>query len=720
MSSFDQPIAKHSKPSLPSLQELSSPPTPSGRAPNIKSASQPSAPEVPRRSKREHRRSARQIESGKFIRTQYFYHRADLEPDEYQSTLQASTRPSTPSTSDSEPKPKQKPKKSKPKKSKSSKRGDWPGRIVQPAANTGTMSYRGSPEPFTAPQSQQSNSVLASQGSVGSKVEVIRREEGIRRVSKHLGANLSHASNKTLKKVLEEMPYINKEVDAGPMEPERGSAPAVLQSTGRVVLESRHELPTTTTANDIRAPQDSSTRLASGAIALNQSRPGEPINEDLATEPESEPEFIELRPEDSVSQHPPLSQPQHTFPIPIPPTAARPSSIHKAKQLNPLPADSDGTTTEDKLDASDSDCDVCASKRQRLTQPPWVAHSPHVRTSHAITQPNTITITRPVHPAKSSDGITWLSMHSRPVKAAPLAAPTRARASIVAPGSSSTSPPSSSMSDLDYVLAWMTQLAKQAGISRPDIVDGAFDRLCSRLDVAVPKSRQPVPQSLKRPHDTNLIEDDAEILNAQAALKRGVHARRRQKPVLTDFPGHPHYIATRAIPELFAVACTRGMWEMYGTVIDWANKCYERIWGIELPDVRLQKAPYELKGIIAHQLSWYWGERRGEDPKTGTNPYKHPAVSEFIGAMLFSGPNATAVLYRERFSPMPLPAVAMILTFMQQGLREWKTGRYVPITLKASKQQKMYKAHLQGLPVYAETAAARLHNFQRDWYKYDM
>ncbi|KAG9118836.1 hypothetical protein FRC07_006454 [Ceratobasidium sp. 392] len=732
--SLAQSTAKNNNRLLPSSQQLSSLPKPSARPATVKPASQPSPP-PPRRSKRERRPSARQIES-----------------DEYQTNA---SRPPTPSASKAEPKS---------KTENSGKRGDRPGRIVQPAANVRTMSHESSPEPLAAPGSQRGDSVLAIQSPASIDVEVITREEGIRRASKYLGADASHLSNKSLKKVIEAALDSDEEDEARPMEPEGGSAPAVLQPARRMVLESGHELPATGTNDNIDMPQDSSARAA-----LDQPRLGGTTNPDMATEPESEYEFIELRPEDSVSQRvPTTSHPPRALPIPhsLPATLTRDGSIGKGKQPDRARMDFDGASdgaTDDGRSTTDSDHESEAAhviKRQRLSGPAPVAHSRHIQTSHAsltVTRPSALSITRPPRLGKSSGGI------PRSVQAKSLAAPRRVPTPFVAPGpSSALLPPGSSAptSDTNILLNWITRLAKRAGTSPPDIdmeqLAQDLRSVRSRLYPAAPKSQKRTARSLKRPRDTDLIEDNAEVLEAEAALQMGLHARRPRKPALTDFPGYPHLIATRAIPQLIAMACTKGIYETLGIAVDWADECYKQVWSLELSKVPVQNPPYSLKTLMVHRLSWYRGEARGEirpktacfgfidpprtrddlsfninlaemllpnnfhcrDPKTGTDPYEHPALPKCIAATFFGGPKGIGTLHRERFSPMPLPAVAMVLTLMQHCIKEWKTGRREQITLKATKQLKMYRSHLEGLLVYADTAAGRMEKFRREWYEY--
>ncbi|KAG9097618.1 hypothetical protein FRC07_010757, partial [Ceratobasidium sp. 392] len=436
ISSLAQPIAKNNKRSLPLLQQVSPLPTPSACAASVKSASQPSAPE-PRRSKRQCQPSARQIES-----------------NAYQSSV---SRPPTPSGANSKPKS---------EKKDSGKQGDWPGRIIQPAANVRTTSHESLPEPLARPGSQRGDSILAIQSPASVELEVITREEGIRRASKYLGADASHLSNKSLKKVLEATLDSNKEDEARPMEPEGGSAPAVLQPAQQMVLESGHELPATGTNDNINL------QSSSAQAALDQPRLGAPTNPDMATEPESESEFIEVRPEDSVSQHvPAIPHPPRTLPIPhpLPATLTHGHSIGKGKQPDRVRMDHDGTSddaTEDGRSTTDSDCESEAAhaiKRQRLSRPLLVTCLRPTQTSHA-----SLPVTQP----KSSGVFPQSSMSLQPVQTVLLAASQRAPTPYIVPRPSSALAPldsSAPTSDADILSNWITRLAERAGTSPPNI-----------------------------------------------------------------------------------------------------------------------------------------------------------------------------------------------------------------------------------------------------------
>ncbi|KAG9120210.1 hypothetical protein FRC07_004382, partial [Ceratobasidium sp. 392] len=76
------------------------------------------------------------------------------------------------------------------------------------------------------------------------------------------------------------------------------------------------------------------------------------------------------------------------------------------------------------------------------------------------------------------------------------------------------------------------------------------------------------------------------------------------------------------------------------------------------------------------------------------------------------------MVHNTRFNPIPIPAVAMVLTIMEHGIKEWKTRRFIPRQLNAAKQATVYQSQLAGLLEYAKPAAKRLAKFWSDWFWY--
>ncbi|KAG9084905.1 hypothetical protein FS749_004840 [Ceratobasidium sp. UAMH 11750] len=106
--------------------------------------------------------------------------------------------------------------------------------------------------------------------------------------------------------------------------------------------------------------------------------------------------------------------------------------------------------------------------------------------------------------------------------------------------------------------------------------------------------------------------------------------------------------------------------------------------------------------------------------KPREHQYEHPGLRDAIATAFFWAPDAIGPMYHQKFQPLPLPAVAMVLTIVQHCIKEWKTGRHVTCELNAGKQLKIYDAHLQGLLEYAKPAGKRLRKFQREWFKYGL
>lgn len=87
---------------------------------------------------------------------------------------------------------------------------------------------------------------------------------------------------------------------------------------------------------------------------------------------------------------------------------------------------------------------------------------------------------------------------------------------------------------------------------------------------------------------------------------------------------------------------------------------------------------------------------------------------------LFWREESIGVAFEDRFRPLPLPAVAFVLTAMQHGIEELFTGRFVKIELNVEQQRKAYESHLLGLLEYDKKALGRLLTFQENWFKNGM
>ncbi|KAF8595284.1 hypothetical protein BDV93DRAFT_564519 [Ceratobasidium sp. AG-I] len=523
-----------------------------------------------------------------------------LESNEYQASSQPPSRAATPAGTKSKPES---------KKRASGKRGKRAGRITQPDNNAGTSGDDGSPKPSTTSRSKPGNAFLASQGSVGDTLVVVDKAEAIRRATTFLGADASHLSNRTLQQVLAQIAENDGTAESDSMEFEGGSAPTILQSTNQLVLGSRHQPPAKPTSNALSHTQEDV------ALAQEESRLDDLFNPDTATESESESEIVELAPGDSVSQRFPPVLPFCLIPptsphILVPETLPTPHCATSIPFPNDLDMELDGSVVAEAISSNsnpglDSDLDpelqsdldsaldlsdAPAKKRLRLTLPPRQTRPARSRLSYH--KPHVARLSASASMRHSSIHSTTLGgMAAHPL---PRTAPSPAVSTTIPNTLSANHRPPSALSldlskppptsDIGAVLAWATRIAAHAaqpltrtGKSRDgdvsDSANGAYKALAevlgnlgNRFASSAPKPQHGAHRSPSSSRHTDFVEDNAGVLEAEAALALGKHVPSSQKFALSDFPGLRRRIASIAIPELIALACATGAYETFGTL----------------------------------------------------------------------------------------------------------------------------------------------------------
>ncbi|QRV91734.1 hypothetical protein RhiJN_19752 [Ceratobasidium sp. AG-Ba] len=658
-----------------------------------------------------------------------------LESDAYEAESQRTSRPATPS--EFKPKPKA--------KGSNRKKGDRPGRIIQPA-NTWATQYRESPEPSAELGSPRDNYEMENDGR---EVSTITRAEAIQRVSAHLKYDASKMPDDELQEVLEDIEALKAEARrTSPVEIEDGTSEALRQASDRGAMGRRPRGLAGATSDDVNAPEEP---------PQWPERPDTPIplghrrDDDTATEDSDEIE--ELEPGDSVSQR-------------VPQPAGNLSSESLQRALSDLAHDNARRKRPSPNTTDEGDDGDAPAKRPRTT--PHIARpspTPGARDRGHTLAPTPTTLLSVRHPSVRATAPRGRIIFSTVPKSS-------------APSSSLSNPPPTS--DVDAVLTWATRVLTKA--THPHLPAGTSDYagqmdpvgndtyaqlasvledLRARLATSTPKPPLLANQTrrLRRPRDTDLVEDDAEILEAEAALALGKRINAPHKPCLSDFPGLRRHIASNAIPDLVVTMITRGAYEVYGTTSQWAKTSYGRQWTDEVPEEPFQPAPRALLGIMVHRGSCFRGNvmdrirpevchlwpfiRTPHTPddlkynkrlakrllpnqfhcrntRTGEDPYEHPALQACINAALFWSLESVGVTFEECFRPLPLPSVAFVLTKMQHGIEELATGRFIKIELNVDEQRKAYESHLLGLLNYDKKAPGRLLAFQEDWFKKGM
>ncbi|KAG8789049.1 hypothetical protein FRC12_013913 [Ceratobasidium sp. 428] len=248
------------------------------------------------------------------------------------------------------------------------------------------------------------------------------------------------------------------------------------------------------------------------------------------------------------------------------------------------------------------------------------------------------------------------------------------------------------------------------------------------------------------PDDEEGFEDDDPVVLNKNGLGR--------------YPGTRGKVASRAIPLLLSTAACRGVYQGSDTNIRWARRAYRRAWDLFCPDIEFREPPYDLlqtislrisnlrteikkriRKVVEHLFEFAPGSsdavlrfnkdiatRLGhntfhcKDLVVDTDQYEHPVFIRAICEAFFW--SAETFLLRDKDNldklandGIPLPAIALVLTLMQECIEEWDTGRFRPRDLNDTNQEAIFDAHLQGLLNYRSGARGRLAGFRVTWFE---
>ncbi|QRV96656.1 hypothetical protein RhiJN_24674 [Ceratobasidium sp. AG-Ba] len=619
-------------------------------------------------------------------------------------------------------------------------RGDRPGRIVQPAADYGTIDRDDSPEPLAT-----------NEADLG-----VQPQKAIRLATKYLQQDASGFSSQTLKKVLEELPSLDEDGSPGPMDIEKRNSPTQLKSAGRILLGGGLQSPYSGSAYEKEIdPEAANTEPGAGASAptlgkrlgaeLDVEEPvgDTPMAENTNTELEPDTEVIELWPSDSVSQQLPRFQTPASKARSTGAETQTPPPHHTKVPRTPPLKHRSAPIIVDNNSESDDDA-VNLHKRPRLTQP--------------LPRPRTQQTLRPL-----PLGILHLS--SSKVSPLPLHAarhmPPRSSGSC---GPSIRPPPTS---NINSALAWAVEFVNQQVRSHATTSKGAgsssepdfsvLARVLGEIQTLADSSLAPQPTVPHTVRPIDLINDHLATLEAEAAIALGKQPRVRKQPALSDYPGLPGQIASLAIPELVATAISGGPYEGSAVNDEWAMDVFKAVADRQTGGQDVEDPPRGLRALMIRRISVFRGDaldrirpltsyRRQfipapetvadvrynidladsllpntfhcRDPAREIDAYEDSTLREYIALVLFWAPDSLGVVFHKMFYPLPIPFIALVLTLMQHAIGEWKTGRHIKTELNAKVQAGVYESHVLGVLNWEKEANARFEEFRENafWY----
>ncbi|KAG8777108.1 hypothetical protein FRC12_000549 [Ceratobasidium sp. 428] len=324
-------------------------------------------------------------------------------------------------------------------------------------------------------------------------------------------------------------------------------------------------------------------------------------------------------------------------------------------------------------------------------------------------------------------------------------------------------------------LALLLQHQQQRGQSSSSRQPG----LSSSRQPGPSSSRQPGPSSSRQPgsssskrhthrRETDQTDNDEPRRARRDTPSADDHAASEDEydsPVdcsrsgLGKYPGRRGKVASRAIPGLLSVAARKGVFHDHDINMIWAKKEFIRAWRKRYPDVQCPPPPEDLLCTIVLRISGLRTEVKKriravikflfkfrnpgsnearleanrkhcghllpntfhcKDLITDKDYYEHKIFIEAICEAFFWHQNSFAVRDPANWQVISLPAVAFVLTMMQDCIQEWDTGCFRVRENNYGAQKDLYIAHLHGLHVYEGEARDRLTDFRSDWFKEGM
>ncbi|KAG6859995.1 hypothetical protein C0995_000742 [Termitomyces sp. Mi166 len=102
--------------------------------------------------------------------------------------------------------------------------------------------------------------------------------------------------------------------------------------------------------------------------------------------------------------------------------------------------------------------------------------------------------------------------------------------------------------------------------------------------------------------------------------------------------------------------------------------------------------------------------------------YQHPIIQKAVNRLWFKNKHDEGVIYTDMFKPLPIPAIALVLTAIECNINEWMTGVKMDIAFYDDDYRRTYQKHIESLTVFGqetmkyqllERVQKQLHNYGR-------
>ncbi|KAG6810013.1 hypothetical protein H0H92_013699 [Tricholoma furcatifolium] len=92
--------------------------------------------------------------------------------------------------------------------------------------------------------------------------------------------------------------------------------------------------------------------------------------------------------------------------------------------------------------------------------------------------------------------------------------------------------------------------------------------------------------------------------------------------------------------------------------------------------------------------------------------YQHEIIQKAVNKMWFQKKRDEGVMFSGLFNPLPIPAIALMLTAIECNIDEWATGNKTEVPFYSDDYREVYRKHIESLEML-DTLQKHLHNYGR-------
>ncbi|KAF8691578.1 hypothetical protein AX14_002778 [Amanita brunnescens Koide BX004] len=136
-------------------------------------------------------------------------------------------------------------------------------------------------------------------------------------------------------------------------------------------------------------------------------------------------------------------------------------------------------------------------------------------------------------------------------------------------------------------------------------------------------------------------------------------------------------------------------------------KLVDSLYGFETGRNRRQVAANKtLAEELLNEKGYIFKEIKANGERCLRGPYKHMIVQCAVNDMWFQNKYDEGIKYEKNFDPLPIPAIALVLTAIECGVDQWEDGYKTDVKFYSNEYKPVYLGHIKSLEAFGEAAQA--------------